>query len=106
MQRRFSRPTNQDSRFGGGFPVPDVKPIDGWELFSIEVEDGDGFWRHEYFARGADRDVHLDLSRNRFTPSQDRFAWLVRSNFPQRPSFGPWDDTDIEYAIAAEQVAA
>lgn len=99
-------PANPARRFHGGYPVPDLAPVDGWTLFSIEAEDSDGFWKDEYFARGADRDVHLDVSRFRFTPSQDRFAWLVRNQFPRRPDLGPWDDTDIEAALDAERCAA
>ena len=99
--------TNPAERFNGGFPVPDIEPVDGWAMFSIEVEDSDGFWTHEYFARGPVRDVHLDTSRFRFTPSQDRFAWLVRHGFPPRTiALAGWDDTEIESRIASERRAA
>ncbi|CDO37618.1 hypothetical protein [Novosphingobium sp. KN65.2] len=84
-------------------PVPGIDPVDGWTLYSAELEDSDGFWKDEYIARGPERDVHLDVSRNRFTPSQDRFAWLVKHGFPRRPKFGPWDDTDIELRISMER---
>lgn len=85
-------------------PVVGIAPVDGWELRCWESEDGDGFFVNEYVARSATRDIHLDVSRFNFTPSQGRFAWLVRNGFPPRPEFGPWDDTDIEARITAEAV--
>lgn len=92
------------SRFTDAYPVEHIDPVDGWALFAIDVLGGPRGWYVEYIARGTERDVHLDLSRWRFTPSQDRFAWLVRAGFPPRPEFGPWDDCDIEERIAAEHM--
>ena len=89
-------------------PVPGIAPVDGWQLHHFDEEDSDGFWTTSYLAqRGAEQRV-LNTSRFRFTPSQDRFAWLVRAGFPERLGrlMGPWDDTEIEAAIAAERVAA
>lgn len=83
--------------------VDHVDPVDGWSLHSYPYMDGEGFWRDEYAARRGDAEVPLDVSRFRFTPSQARFAWLVRNGFPPRPAFGPWDDTDIEARIQQER---
>lgn len=81
-------------------PVADIAPVDGWVLWTWPETDGDGFETDAYFARGPHTDVALDVSRFRFTPSQERFAWLVRNGFPPRRRFGPWDDTEIEQAMA------
>jgi len=86
-----------------GQAVPGVEPIAGWRLFEFDEEDGDGFTTPSYYAKceGCDLEIWLDTSRFRFTPSQDRFAYLVNHGFPPRPNpFGGWDDTDIEYAMA------
>ena len=84
----------------GMYAVPDIAPVDGWVLWTWPETDGDGFETDAYFARGPHTDVALDVSRFRFTPSQERFAWLVRNGFPPRRRFGPWDDTEIEQAMA------
>lgn len=90
-----------------GVPVEGITPVGGWALFSYEEDDGDGFTTLGYIARGADLDVMLGLSRFRFTPTQARFAWLVRNSFPRamvRPggACSPLDNNDIDAAIAAE----
>lgn len=95
-------PAGDLSRFSDAFPVAGIHPVDGWGLYRVDVLGGENGWYVEYTARGAERDVHLDVSRWRFTPSQDRFAWLVRNGFPPRPAFGPWDDFDIDERIALE----
>lgn len=95
-------PAGDTSRFTDAYPVADIDPVDGWVLCGIDMLGGrEGFWV-EYIARGPDRDVHLDVSRWRWTPSNERFAWLVRNGFPPRPSLiAPWDDFDIEARIAS-----
>lgn len=97
---------DSSGRFTDTSPVAGITPVDGWELRSIDCEDGNGFSYKEFIARGPDSDVMLDLSRFRWTPSQDRFAWLVRKGFPARPKFGPWDDFDIEAGLAVERQLA
>lgn len=87
-------------------PVAGIEPVNGWTLFSYEEPDGDRFWADAYFARGPVRDVMLDVSRFGFTPSQERFAWLVRRGFPKRRGIGPWDDTEIEHMIGQEEAFA
>lgn len=90
-------------RFYTAAPVDGVAPVDGWTLCRFDDLDSDGFWTTEYVARSDATDVHLDVCRFRFTPSQARFDWLVRHDFPARPNpFGGWDDGDIEGRIAAE----
>ena len=104
----MSKPYSQNEAFASRIisePVAGITLVDGWELRWHPESDSDGFETRAYVARGPYRDVHLDVSRFRFTPSQDRFAWLVKAGFPPRPTLGPWDDTDIE-ARMAQQVAA
>lgn len=87
-------------------PVPGILPVNGWHLGVSTEWDGGGFSYPEYAAVRGDEVRQLDTSRFRFTPSQDRFSWLVRNGFPPRPTLGPWDDTDIEMRLAVEAVAA
>lgn len=85
-------------------PVRGIAPVQGWTLCQFDEDDSDGFTTPGYIARSAATDVPLDTSRFRFTPSQDRFAWLVRNGFPARPHpMGGWDDTDIEHRLTAER---
>lgn len=84
-------------------PVSGIMAVDGWTLHAYDEWDSDGFWTDAWFARGAERDVALDVSRFHFSPSQERFAWLVRHDFPRRRGIGPWDDTEIEHEMACEQ---
>lgn len=89
-----------------GSPVPGIDLVAGWRLFWFEEPDTDGFWTNAYFARGDHFDVKIDVSRFRFSPSQERFAWLVRNGFPPRPTpFGGWDDADLDAAMADERDA-
>lgn len=87
--------------------VREIEPVDGWQLYRLEVEDGDRFASYEYFAARDDEEIHLPVSRFHWSPSQDRFAWLVRNRFPARPGkiLAPWDDTEIEVMIALENAA-
>jgi hypothetical protein len=88
--------------------VPRIEPVDGWTLLSRLERDGDGFPCEDFFAARQGELRVLNVCRFRFSPSQERFAWLVRNSFPQRPGkiLGPWDDTDIEAALATERRAA
>ncbi len=81
-------------------PVPGIDPVQGWRLCELTERDSDGFDYPTYIARNTERDVALNVSRFRFSPSQDRFAFLVESGFPASPNIGPWDDTDIEMRLA------
>ena len=87
-------------------PVDNVDQVDGWTLLSTLERDRDGFPYHDYWARKGDQVVSLNVSRFRFSPSTERFGWLVRNQFPPAPRFGPWDDTDIEMRMAVERIAA
>lgn len=84
----------------------EIEPVNGWQLCALTERDGDGFDYQTYIARNAECDVILSVSRFRFTPSQDRFAWLVRAGFPASPNIGPWDDTDIEMRMVVPELAA
>lgn len=86
-------------------PVEGIHPVDGWTLCAFTEDDPDGFQTTAYVARGPDRDVWLDVSRFRFSPSQDRFAWMVKHGFPPCPYLGPWDDTDIDMRLTVEALA-
>lgn len=89
-------------------PVLGIDRVDGWRLWSHAEWDGDDFAYLEYFARHAELgDRALQVSRFRWSPSQARFAWIVRNDFPPRPNaFGAWDDCDVEEAMAAGSIAA
>lgn len=91
-------------RFTGASPVNGIQPVNGWALMSIVDHDGDGFVFAEYIARGQARDVHLDVSRFRseFTPTQDRFDWLVKSGFAARRGVAPWTNEAIDRARSAQ----
>jgi len=101
-------PAASGYRYTGTAPVEYIAPVEGWSLHFIVDDDSDGFAYREYIARGPERDVDLPVSRFAFHPTQERFAWLVRNGFAQKPAkhvTGPWDDHDIDYALAVEQRA-
>ena len=87
-------------------PVAHIEPVDGWALMEAPNYDGDGFSYLDYYAVRGGETRMLDVSRFRWTPSQDRFAWLIENGFPPRPTLGPWDDTDIEMRMAVPRIAA
>lgn len=88
-------------------PVAGVEPVNGWHLLHADEDDGDGFTANLWIARKAGEDVVLAVSRfsSCFRPTQQRFAWLVRNNFP-RPIGRPWDGEEIDMRIVAERLAA
>lgn len=79
-------------------PAAGIDPVDGWELCSVLKPDG-ATGRLVWFARRDGVHTILRVSPTRFSPSQDRFAWLVENGFPT-PNYGLWDDTTIEDRIA------
>lgn len=92
------------TRFTAG-PVHGIPTIDGWSLVSDIVASEDDRYV-QYFARGPETDEHLHVSRS-FTPTPERWSWLVRHEFPGpiRRSGGTltaWNDVDIDDAIAAD----
>ena len=91
--------------FPSSAPVYGIEPVDGWEMRWIDYPDSDGFWSKIYTARRDDDEQLLHTCRFRFSPSQERFAWLVRNNFPVRHGkiIGPWGDTEIEHRIQQER---
>lgn len=103
-RERFGAPDPDRVQPFSGALLHYIEPVDGWHLRVWEEWDGDGFCTPAYNACHEDgREVWLDVSRWRFTPSQDRFAWLVRNGFPPRPALGPWDDFDIEQRLGTER---
>lgn len=85
-------------------PVPGTDPVDGWSLLRGDYQDSDGFTTPFYVARGPERDVLLNVSRFDFTPTQERFAFLVEFGFPADVVYstgvrGPLSDHTIDVAI-------
>ena len=85
-----------------------IAPVDGWSI-ELDEREPHGRW-HEYKAVRGDEVRYLGVSRFDFTPTQDRFAWLVANDFPA--SIGrvtgirtPICNDDIDAALAM-QVAA
>jgi hypothetical protein len=85
--------------------VPRIAPVDGWTLLSRLERDGDGFPFEDFFAARGTEFRALNVSRFRFSPTQERFAWLVRGGFPAA-RFGSWDNGEIDAALVAERRAA
>jgi len=83
-------------------PVLNVEPHGGYMLIEVDDWDGEGFRSPTYAARSMREDRLLNVSRFFFTPTSERFAWLVDNGFPPAPSIGPWCDAQIDAAIAAE----
>ena len=83
--------------------VAGIEPVDGWVLWSTSDQDGDDFWYEDYFARSATRDRYLHVSRFDFTPTQERFAFLVRNGFPSvvvgSGGCAPWCNETLDAAI-------
>lgn len=78
--------------------APGIEPVDGWALYFVDKPTNDGFTRRQWLAQRNGVSVVLRVSPTRWTPSQERFAWLVRNVFPS-PKIGVWDDTSIERAM-------
>lgn len=102
---------NQDqkpeARFTGFTPVHGIAPVDGWTLLWDWYADGDGFWTPCFIARSAERDEMLHVSRFRFQPSQQRFAWLVRNAFPRSDRggwTGNWTGEEIDIRIVNDRL--
>lgn len=71
--------------FGGEFtPVEHIKPVDGYVLLSNAVP-GVNSGPVCYVVRGPLGDMILRVSpyRGNFDPTQERFEWLVRNEFPR-----------------------
>ena len=92
-------------RIGHG-QIPHIKPVDGWQLCSDN--DGQGPIEHAV-VRGGEYKL-LGTSRWTFTPTQERFAWLVRNGFPHSLKrangvMSPIGDADIDAALAVPVAA-
>lgn len=100
MQSHTANTSFQQFKFPGQHVVTDVAPVEGWSLWTFPEPDSDGFEKLGYFARRGSIDFRLDVSRSRFSPTQERFAFFVANGFPARMNMlGPWDDTEIDYCI-------
>ncbi len=73
----------------------------GWVLETDEDQDSDGFIRYEHYAvkDGVKQNLHGSSFLTTFTPTQERFAWLVDHGFP-RASRGNWHSHEIDERIA------
>lgn len=103
------QPAPTGSRFTEAYPVDGLSPYQGWTLCEIFPQENNDRVR-EHIARGPEVDVHVPVTRFRsaFTPTQERFDFLVRIGFAEKPGrecSGPWDDQCIDRAIAAERRA-
>ena len=86
--------------------VPGIEPVDGWQLLTFDYEDGDGFIRPGFYAYRFGEYRLLNTSRFSFTPTQERFAWIVNNGFPRGIVFGQiqsnlWND-GIDKILAGE----
>lgn len=80
-----------------------IEPVDGWYLHEYEDEDSDGFTTSGYFASNGERDVFFDHCRFNFSPTQERFEYLVRRGFPRLGGIGPTQNKHIDEAIRNER---
>lgn len=91
-----------------GSPVPGIRPCLGWVLHFWEDRDGDGFWTKEYVAVRGEEERGVSVCRFKFSPTQERFDWLVRSGFPPyiTPTGGisSWTDAHIDARIRARDL--
>jgi hypothetical protein len=91
--------------------VERIAPVDGWELHEYDYPTSYDTFEPIYFAvRGSDERL-LQTSSYFFTPTQERFAWIVRHGFPNgvigaRGARGPLSDADIDEGILADKAEA
>ncbi len=83
---------------------PPLLEHDGWRLETEPCLDWDGFWTDEFYAVRGDERRHLRHSRFDFTPTPERFAYLIDAGFPLLPRPGgwssvPWNNKDVDEAI-------
>ena len=87
-------------------PSPSELEYKGWRLVTEDYEDGDGFVTDDHYAVRGEERRHLHHSRFSFTPTPERFAFLIDAGFPSCPprarergvSF-PWSDKDVDAEI-------
>lgn len=88
----------------GEYPLLGIAPVDGWSLWGYDEWDSDGFTTTGYCARKDGIERILNVSRFRFSPTQERFAYLVRNGFPPSPTRGPWSDAELDRCIEGLKV--
>lgn len=86
--------------------VSDIAPVDGWTLHECDEDDSDGFTTTRYFASKDGQDRFFSHCRFGFCPTQERFDFLVRNDFPHLGGKGPTTNRHIDDAIRAERAAA
>lgn len=89
-----------------GAVLPGMKPCDGWVLRVYPEDDSDGFTTTGYVAVRDDEVCLLGHCRFDFTPTQERFDWLVREGFPRAPGGGPWTNAKLDWAITRLKAVA
>lgn len=86
--------------------VDGIEPFQGWSLLQYDDEDCDGFITPGYFASNGEREVWFDHCRFHFSPTQERFEYLVRRGFPRLGGIGPTNNCHIDTAIRNERALA
>lgn len=85
------------------YAAPGIFPVDGWTLFEGPEPDSEGFNRYRFSARRGAVEQRLDVSGLCFTPTQERFSWLVRNGFPTAPGVGAWSSADVDAQLALDR---
>lgn len=91
-------------QIGRASVVSRIGPHKGWVLCWYDEGDSDGFRTPGYYALCPHGGVQtIQHSRFLFTPTQERFNWLVDNGFPSpreiNGSKGPWTDAEIDALI-------
>lgn len=83
-----------------------VKSVDGWRLYRGDCLVDDNRYVAFYYACRGDDEKLLNVSSYFFTPTTERFAWLVSHDFPHgvigARGMGPIGDAEIDAAISNE----
>ena len=77
----------------------------GWVCVTEDDQDDDGFYKYSHYAMkdGVRKSLHGSPFLRSFTPTQERFAYLVDHNFP-RAKKGNWFSHEIDELIAQSRV--
>lgn len=79
----------------------------GWTCVTEDDQDDDGFYKYSHYAVKDGKRVYLHTSPflRSFTPTQERFAYLVDHGFP-RAAKGNWYGYEIDELIEKEKASA